>query len=105
MRTPIVRPAGRVPAAARWWRVPSSIYAPGVELALLGPFDVVGPRGRVVIGSAKERVLLALLAVRANEVVSAGDVIDGLWGDDPPPSAPKTMQGYVARLRRILDDA
>jgi DNA-binding SARP family transcriptional activator len=35
-------------------------------------------------------------------VVSRDRVIDELWGDDPPPAAVKTVQGYVSRLRKLL---
>jgi DNA-binding SARP family transcriptional activator len=45
------------------------------------------------------------LTVRANEVVSAAALIDGLWGEDPPATAGKTLQAHVARLRRALEAA
>jgi DNA-binding SARP family transcriptional activator/tetratricopeptide (TPR) repeat protein len=80
-------------------------YAPSVDLMILGPFDVGGPAGPVLLGATKQRLLLALLAVRANEVVSAAQLIDGLWGEDPPPTALKTVHGHVARVRRILESA
>ena len=80
-------------------------YASAVELKLLGPFEVIGPGGSVGFGSTKHRLLLALLALRANEVVSTGQLIEGLWGEDPPPTALKTVQGHVARVRRVLESA
>jgi DNA-binding SARP family transcriptional activator len=72
---------------------------------LLGPFEVGGPAGPVLLGATKQRLLLALLAVRANEVVSAAQLIDGLWGENPPPTALKTVHGHVARVRRILESS
>src|SRR5436305_1003273 len=46
-------------------------YGEAVELRVLGPVDVVGSDGgRVPLGGAKQRVLLAVLAVHVNEVVS-----------------------------------
>jgi DNA-binding SARP family transcriptional activator/tetratricopeptide (TPR) repeat protein len=57
------------------------------------------------IGGAKERLVLALLVLRAGEVVSRDALIDALWNDDPPTSAVKTLQGYVARARRGLEAA
>ena len=74
-----------------------------MHVALLGPLDVVGPNGQVVISGAKERLVLALLLLRAGEVVSRDDLVDALWGDDPPASGVKTLQGYVARVRRALE--
>src|SRR5262245_38213833 len=52
------------------------------------------------------RKLLALLLSSRNEVVSSDRLIDALWDDAPPPSAPATLQSYVSRLRRFteLDD-
>lgn len=71
----------------------------------MGPFEVDGTDGSVTLGGPKERTLLALLALRANEVVSTAQLIEGLWGDDPPVTALKTMHGNVARVRRALESA
>lgn len=76
-----------------------------VELMFLGPFEVDGPSGPVPLGATKERLLLALLALRANEVVSTAQLIDGLWGEDPPRSATKTVHAHVSRIRRLLGAA
>ncbi len=80
-------------------------YALAVEVLLLGPFEVGGPSGSVALGATKQRLLLALLALRANEVVSSEQLIDGLWGEQPPPTALKTVHGHIARLRRLLESA
>jgi DNA-binding SARP family transcriptional activator len=66
---------------------------------------MTGPDGRVRIGGAKERLVLALLVLRAGEVVSRDALVDALWADHPPATAVKTMQGYVARVRKALDAA
>src|SRR3954469_9646925 len=66
---------------------------------------MTGPDGRVRIGGAKERMVLALLALRAGEVVSRDALVDALWGGDPPITAVKTLQGHVARVRRALEAA
>ena len=73
-----------------------------MKVGLLGPLEIEGPGGRVSIGSAKERLVLALLLLRANEVVPRDALVDALWGDDPPATAVKTLQAYVARVRRAL---
>jgi DNA-binding winged helix-turn-helix (wHTH) protein len=46
----------------------------------------------------KQRAVLAHLILRANRVVRADLLIDGLWGEEPP------LQTYVYRLRRLLGD-
>jgi DNA-binding SARP family transcriptional activator len=70
---------------------------------LLGPFDVVDGGESVPIGGAKQRALLAILALHANEVVSVDRLIDELWGERPPESAANTVQVYVSRLRKALE--
>ena len=76
-----------------------------MKVGLLGPLEVSGPEGRARIAGAKERLVLALLALRAGEVVSRDAMVDALWGDDPPATAVKTLQGHVARVRRALEAA
>ncbi|MDP8930156.1 MAG: winged helix-turn-helix domain-containing protein [Actinomycetota bacterium] len=75
-----------------------------VEFRVLGPLEIARD-GRVVeVGSAKQRALLAALLVHPGEVVSRDRLIDILWGEHPPPSAPDTVQVYIARLRKRLGD-
>lgn len=87
--------------------------APCVGLRLLGPLEVAaggagtdGSPVRVVdIGSAKQRAVLAVLALHQNEVVSRDQLVDRLWGDRPPASATVTLRSLVSRLRKALDGA
>jgi DNA-binding SARP family transcriptional activator/DNA-binding beta-propeller fold protein YncE len=73
-----------------------------VEFRLLGPFDVISNGRSVRLGGPKQRALLAILAINANEVVPADRLIEQLWPDDVPESAANTLQGYVSRLRKVL---
>jgi DNA-binding SARP family transcriptional activator len=73
-----------------------------MEFRMLGPFDVVNGGTSVPIGGAKQRALLAILAIHANEIVSVDRLIDDLWGERPPVSAPNTLQAYVSRLRKVV---
>jgi DNA-binding SARP family transcriptional activator/DNA-binding beta-propeller fold protein YncE len=57
----------------------------------------------VPLGGAKRRAVLALLLLRANEVVPIDRLIDELWGDSPPESAANMLQGYVSHLRKALE--
>ena len=56
----------------------------------------------VPLGSAKQQALLALLLLHANEVVPRDRLIDELWGERPPPTAVKALQGYVCQPRKAL---
>jgi DNA-binding SARP family transcriptional activator/basic membrane lipoprotein Med (substrate-binding protein (PBP1-ABC) superfamily) len=63
----------------------------------------VGER-RLPLGGSKQRAVLALLLLHANEVVTVERLIDGLWGEEPPPSARHSLEGYVSRLRGAIGD-
>ena len=56
----------------------------------------------VAIGGQKQRVLLAALLVRANEVVSTDRLVDDLWGAAPPRTAGTSLQNFVSILRKVL---
>ena len=71
---------------------------------LLGPFQVDGSPAGAVLGAAKERSLLATLALNPGGVVSVDSLIAALWGEDPPAAARKTLQTYVWNLRQSLGD-
>lgn len=75
-----------------------------MDLTLLGPVEATLDGRRLPLGATKQRALLAILALRANETVPVDRLVDGLWGDDPPATAPKMVQLYVSQLRRLLDD-
>ena len=74
-----------------------------MRVGLLGPLQVIGDDDvELVVGAPKERAVLELLGVRAPSVVTMGELVAALWGDGPPRSAIKTLQNYVASLRRLL---
>jgi DNA-binding SARP family transcriptional activator len=75
-----------------------------MEYRILGPLEVADQDREVLLGGGRQRSLLALLLLHANEVVSSERLIDELWGDAPPPTAGKTVQVYVSQLRKALHD-
>ena len=75
-----------------------------MRFLVLGPLEVMDDGGQLVqIAGAKERALLAHLIANADRVVPADDLIDELWGENPPRTAARTLRSYVSRLRRSLD--
>jgi predicted ATPase/DNA-binding SARP family transcriptional activator len=63
----------------------------------------VAENGRVLpLGRGRQRALLGLLLLRANEVVTQDLLVDALWGESPPPTANTALHGYVSRLRKLL---
>jgi DNA-binding SARP family transcriptional activator/ABC-type branched-subunit amino acid transport system substrate-binding protein/DNA-binding beta-propeller fold protein YncE len=77
----------------------------GIEARILGPLEVVVEGERVELRGGKQGELLAVLLIHANAVVSSDRLIEGLWSDEPPPSALKTLQALVSRLRSDLGSA
>jgi DNA-binding SARP family transcriptional activator len=58
----------------------------------------------VALGAPKQRALLAVLLLHRGEPVSSDRLIDEIWGEQPPASANKLVQGYVSNLRKVLGD-
>ena len=74
-----------------------------VSFRVLGPLEVRGKNGAPVhIRRQRQRALLALLVVRSGRSVSVDEIIERLWGDDPPASARANVHTYVSDLRRLL---
>jgi DNA-binding SARP family transcriptional activator len=73
------------------------------EVRILGRLEVVDGNRQVVLPRGHTRMLLALLALRAGEVVSTERLLDQLWGATPPPTAAKALHGLVSILRKRLE--
>ncbi|HEX2384424.1 MAG TPA: winged helix-turn-helix domain-containing protein [Acidimicrobiales bacterium] len=74
-----------------------------MEVGLLGTLAVTDDAGeKVTVPSAKQRALLASLALSAGLVVSAELLIDHLWSDDAPRDAANALRAHVSKLRRLL---
>jgi DNA-binding SARP family transcriptional activator/tetratricopeptide (TPR) repeat protein len=73
-----------------------------MEFRILGPLEVSSDGQALDLGGAKQRALLAVLLLDANNVVSTDRLIDALWEDDPPESAQKALQVHVSGLRKLV---
>ncbi|MFI7439381.1 BTAD domain-containing putative transcriptional regulator [Nonomuraea indica] len=75
-----------------------------LEFRLFGPLEVAaGGRGALDLGTRKQRALVAMLALEPGRVVSLDRLIGQLWADEPPAGATRTLQAYIAPLRRALE--
>jgi YVTN family beta-propeller protein len=74
-----------------------------MEVGILGPLVVWKDDAEVPIGAPKQRAVLALLVLRAGELVPTERLVDELW-ERPPATAVKTVQVYVSQLRKALGD-
>ncbi|QIJ63265.1 BTAD domain-containing putative transcriptional regulator [Streptomyces sp. JB150] len=88
-------------------RVPAQRRADPVEPAALR-FGVLGPvrawRGDEPLntGSPQQRALLAALLLREGRTATAAELIDALWGEEPPSQALAAVRTYASRLRKAL---
>jgi DNA-binding SARP family transcriptional activator/DNA-binding beta-propeller fold protein YncE len=73
-----------------------------LDFRLLGPLEVRDGDRPLPLGGRKQRTLLAILLLHANEVVSSDTLIDGLWGEHAPKTAGTALQVYVSNLRKLL---
>jgi DNA-binding SARP family transcriptional activator len=73
-----------------------------MEFRILGPLQVADGETPVEITGSKQRAVLAVLILRANEVVGSGRLIDELWGEQPPRNAAAALHNHVSRLRKVL---
>jgi len=79
-----------------------------VHVALLGPLEVRtdGDPGEIVeVAGARLRALLIMLALHPGQLVTASQLIDGLWPQEMPAGAGNALQALVSRLRRALPEA
>jgi DNA-binding SARP family transcriptional activator/tetratricopeptide (TPR) repeat protein len=80
--------------------------AAAIALGLLGPFELrIGEGPPVALGGTRQRALLAVLGLSANEVISTDRLVHELWGETPPQTAVHTVQVFVSRLRSAMGEA
>jgi DNA-binding winged helix-turn-helix (wHTH) protein len=73
---------------------------------MLGPLEVRDSSGDVVeVGGARLRALLIMLALRPGQLVTSSQLIEGLWGEQPPSEPGNALQALVSRLRRAVPEA
>jgi DNA-binding SARP family transcriptional activator len=73
-----------------------------MEFRILGPLEVLEDGRPLALGRLKERIVLAVLLLHANEFVSRERLIDELWGVAPPATARKAVNVYISKLRKTL---
>ncbi len=74
-----------------------------LRVGVLGPVTVWRDGHEVMAGQPRQLAVLGVLASRANRVVSRGELVDAVWGDQPPASVDSGIYTYVAGLRRVLE--
>ncbi|MGW7366463.1 AfsR/SARP family transcriptional regulator [Streptomyces sp. NPDC054841] len=74
-----------------------------LHIALLGPVQAWRGDREAPIGPARRQAVLAALVLRGGRLVSHEQLIDGVWGERPPPTGRRVLPSYAYALRRALD--
>lgn len=83
---------------------PSGSQGVDVQFRCLGPVEVSSGGRPVSLAAAKQQSLLVVGLLGAGRIVSVDRIVDGVWGEEPPPTAPALVQTYVSQLRRVLPE-
>ncbi len=73
-------------------------------IRLLGPVELVAGDRRVELRSARQRVVLSVLALEANRVVPVERLVDAVWESSPPMTATTQVRICVSELRKLMRD-
>jgi len=72
------------------------------EVTILGPVHAAHDGRAIRLGGARERAVLAALAIAGPDGLSTERLVDLVWGEAPPRTAARTVQAYLSRLRAAL---
>src|SRR4051812_14003710 len=75
----------------------------GLRFAVLGPVRAWHNGTELELGTPQQRTVLAVLLLRRGRMATAEDLIDAVWGDDPPSAAVTALRTYASRLRAVLE--
>jgi DNA-binding SARP family transcriptional activator len=73
-----------------------------LEFRILGPLEVRDERAAIALGGPRQRALLVALLLRAGRVVPTEQLVDELYGEEPPKTATTSLQNAVVALRKVL---
>src|SRR3954454_19703452 len=74
-----------------------------MRFSVLGPIRAWRAGAELDLGPRQQRLILAMLLVRAGQPVDLTELVDLLWAEDPPPSAVNVVHRYVGTLRRLVE--
>lgn len=74
----------------------------GLRFALLGPVRASWHAEELHVGPPQQRALLAALLLRGGRAATAAELVDDIWGENPPDQAVAALRNYASGLRRAL---
>ncbi|MEU7903543.1 BTAD domain-containing putative transcriptional regulator [Actinoplanes sp. NPDC049118] len=75
----------------------------GLRFSLLGPVRGYRGAGAIKVGSPQQQAMIAVLLLRPGGTATAADLVEALWGEEPPHAALTTLRTYAWRWRKILE--
>jgi len=73
-----------------------------LSFRILGPLEVTDGQAAIALGGPRQRALLVALLLRAGRVVPTEQLVDELYGEDPPKTATTSVQNAIVALRKSL---
>ncbi|MEU5835672.1 BTAD domain-containing putative transcriptional regulator [Streptomyces diacarni] len=77
--------------------------AKSLRVAVLGPVRAWRAEQELALGSPQQRALLVALLLRRGRPATIGELVDAVWGAEPPRGAVTVLRTYVSRLRKVLE--
>jgi DNA-binding SARP family transcriptional activator len=78
-------------------------HADALRFQVLGPVEAWRGGQALALGSPQQQAVLVALLLNHGRPVTTQDLVDGLWGDRPPPQAVAALRTYVSRLRSVIE--
>ncbi|WP_441250459.1 AfsR/SARP family transcriptional regulator [Kitasatospora sp. McL0602] len=78
-------------------------HSSALRFQVLGPVQAWRGEQALSLGSPQQQAVLTALLLHHGRPVTTQDLVDGLWGDRPPPQAVAALRTYVSRLRTVIE--
>ncbi|MER5635873.1 BTAD domain-containing putative transcriptional regulator [Kitasatospora sp. NPDC002227] len=78
-------------------------HSTALRFQVLGPVQAWRGEQQLSLGSPQQQAVLTALLLHHGRPVTTQDLVDGLWGENPPPQAVAALRTYVSRLRTVIE--